>query len=435
MTYPTLKTQADELRKAKRYAEAVPLYEQLWGKYRPECNEWDGWGYAFCLKQQKEYKEALNICREVYKLKSDFEPIKSLYAWCIYYTEIVLQSIHDETRFFKAAEGILKLSKQDDQYAPYTQTVFKVLDYLNSKAILQTDKVLQWTAKLNFEILDDTSFSFTDHTGKTRELASKKEQYFMWRAKALYLKGLFEECISLCEKAFVSINSFHYDNQVWFERMIALSNNALNNTDLALKQLKSALRNRKEWFIQKEIAEIYFKQGNLEEALKYALDGALNIGESNKKLNLYKLLSDILVSTQQQEEAKKHIEFIYHIRKSQDWKIDSELQTLIHQYEIAPHKIVHLKDLERSLKQVWEQLKFSKQTKLIGTIKTILPNGKAGFIETNEKKSYYFRINHFLSRQKWCQAGQTVSFFLEEGFDAKKNQKTENAISIKPINS
>ncbi|MBK8154461.1 MAG: hypothetical protein IPK61_16465 [Saprospiraceae bacterium] len=62
----------------------------------------------------------------------------------------------------------MKLSKQDDQYSPYTQTVFKILEYLNDKAIYPTDKILEWTDKLNFEILDNTPFSFTDNEGKTR---------------------------------------------------------------------------------------------------------------------------------------------------------------------------------------------------------------------------------------------------------------------------
>ena len=133
--FQTIKKQADEFRKAKKYADALPLYKQLWEEYRENCNEWEGWAYAFCLKQQKEYKNSLDICREVYKLKPDFDNIKGVYAWCIYYTEIALKVINDEPKFFKAGDGILKLSKQDDQYSPYTQTVFKILEYLNDRAI------------------------------------------------------------------------------------------------------------------------------------------------------------------------------------------------------------------------------------------------------------------------------------------------------------
>jgi tetratricopeptide (TPR) repeat protein len=428
----TIKKQADEFRRARKYADALSLYKQLWEEHRESCNEWEGWAYAFCLKQQKDYKQSLDICREVYKLKPDFENIKGVYAWCIYYTEIAVEKVNDEPKFFKAGEGILKLSKQDDQYSPYTLTVFKILEYLNHKAIYPTDKILEWTEKLNFEILDNKPFSFTDNEGKIRELAPKKEQYFMWRTKALLEKGLFDECIELSQKALDTFENFHYSNEIWFARRISLSYKGLGQPEIALEQLKSLLKRKNEWFIYKEIAEIYFEQGNNEQALKFAIDSALSFGDADKKLNVYKLLYEILISTKQNEDAKKHIEFMYQIRKANEYKIDNDLQNLINKFQIDTTKTVNLRDFGRELKQLWEKLKFSNQTQLTGTIKSILPNGKAGFIETENKKSYYFKMNNFLAKQKWCQVGHKVTFFLEEGFDTKKNQKTENAVNVKP---
>lgn len=427
----TIKKQADEFRKAKKYADALPLYKQLWEEYRENCNEWEGWAYAFCLKQQKDYKKSLDVCREVYKLKPDFENIKGVYAWCIYFTEIALKVINDEPKFFKAGEGILKLSKQDDQYSPYTQTIFKILEYLNDKAIYPTDKILEWTNKLNYEILDNTPFSFTDNEGKTRELAPKKEQYFMWRTKALLEKGLFEECIELSQKALDTFENFHYSNEIWFARRISLSYKGLGQPEIALEQLKFLLKRKNEWFIHKEIAEIYFEQGNNEQALKFAINSALGFGDADKKLNVYKLLSEILISTNQNEEAKKHIEFMYQIRKANEWKIDNDLQNLISKFQIDTTKTINLRDFERELKQLWEKLKFSDQTQLTGTIKSILPNGKAGFIETENKKSYYFQLRSFKAKPALAKVGQKVTFFLEEGFDTKKNQKTEKAVNVK----
>lgn len=430
--FQTIKKQATDFRKAKNYEQALPLYKQLWEEYREGCNEWEGWGYALCLKHLKDYQKALEVCREVYLLNKEFDNIKGVYAWCIYYTEIAIEKVNDEPKFFKAGEGILKLSRQDDQYSPYTQTVFKILEYLNDKAIYPTDKILEWTEKLNFEFLDDKPFSFTDNEGKTRELAPKKEQYFMWRTKALLEKGLFDECIELSQKALDTFENFHYSNEIWFSRRISLSYKGLGQPETALEQLKSLLKRKNEWFIHKEIAEIYFEQGNNEQALKFAVDSALSFGDVDKKLNLYKLLSEILISKNQNEEAKKHIEFMYQIRKANERKIDNDLQNLINKFQIDTTKTVNLRDFERELKQLWEKLKFSNQTQLTGTIKSILPNGKAGFIETENKKSYYFQLRSFKAKPKLAKEGQKVTFFLEEGFDTKKNQKTENAVNVKP---
>lgn len=430
--FQTLKKQAEDLRNARNFEQALPIYKQLWEEYQESCTKWEAWGYAFCLKHLKYYVQALDICREVYPQNKDFEHIKGVYAWSVYYTEIAVEKVNDEPKFFKAGEGILKLSKQDDQYSPYTLTVFKILEYLNDKAIYPIDKILEWTDKLNFEILDNTPFSFTDNEGKTRELASKKEQYFMWRTKALLKKDLFEDCIELSQKALDTFENFHYSNDIWFARRISLSYKGLGQPEIALEQLKTLLKRKNEWFIQKEIAEIYFEQDNNEQALKFAIDSALSFGDADKKLNLYKLLSEILISNNQNEEAKKHVEFIYQIRKAHEGKIDNDLQNLINKYEIDTTKTVNLRDFEKELKQLWEKLKFSNQTQVTGVIKSILPNGKAGFIETENKKSYYFQLRSFKAKPELAKEGQKVTFFLEEGFDTSKNRKTENAVNVKP---
>ena len=77
-TIDDLKKQANQLRHDKKYSEALPLFKQLWEENRDSCNEWEGWSYAFCLKQLKEYKPSLEICREVYKIKPTFDNIKGL---------------------------------------------------------------------------------------------------------------------------------------------------------------------------------------------------------------------------------------------------------------------------------------------------------------------------------------------------------------------
>lgn len=430
--FQTIKKQATDFRKAKDYEKALSLYKQLWEEHKESCNKWEGWGYAFCLKHLKDYQKALEICREVYSLNKEFENIKGVYAWCIYYTEIAVEKVNDELKFFKAGEGILKLSKQDDQYSPYTLTVFKILKYLDDKAIYPTDKILEWTEKLNFEILDDKPFPFTDNEGKIRELAPKKEQYFMWRAKALFKKELYLECIDVCEIGLNTVQKFHYDDDIWLKRLIALSNQKLGNLKISTEQMQEVLKKKKESFIYYELSDMLYQQNQIDEAKKHLIEGCLCFGELNKKVNLFYLLLKILEKEQQNEDVKKHIEFIYQIRKAHEWKIDNDLQNLINKYQIDTTKTVNLRNFERELKQLWEKLKFSNQTQLTGIIKSILPNGKAGFIVTENKKSYYFQLRSFKSKPELAKEGQKVTFFLEEGFDAKKNQKTENAVNVKP---
>jgi tetratricopeptide (TPR) repeat protein len=440
-TVTEIKPEALKHFKAKEFDKALPLYKELWETHREACNEWEGWRYAVCLKHCKAYKEALGICREVYALNKNFENIKGTYAWCIYYTEIALEKINSEVNLFKAGEGIIKLSKQENKSVKmendfpcvYTLSVFKILDYLNEKAIYNPEPILYWTKKLKPELLETTPFKFTDPTGKEREIAPQKEQWFSLRSKALYENEKFEECISLSETALNSLAKFHYDNDTWFKRNIALSKEGLGDHEIAIAELKELLKKKKEWFIQKEISEIYLRQNKIDEALGFAVDGALNFGDADKKMNLYKLLTEILRTKGKTDEAKAHIELIYQIRNSRQWRIDSELLDLVQHYKIDTSKLPDERELLRKLKSIWEGLKFGNQELLKGTIRTIISEGRAGFIDTDSKKSYFFSAKTFKGKRELMQPGQRVSFFLEDSFDKKKNQPTKIAVNVKPI--
>jgi len=320
--YTQLKQQAQQLKQAQNFVEALPLFKQLWEEHRENCNEWDGWNYAHCLSKQKDYKSALIICREVYHINPNFDNNKNLYAWCIYYTEISIEKINNESRFFDAGEGIIKLSKQENKSIKkekdfpcvYSLSIFRILDYLNEKTIYNPKPIIYWTEKLNPDFLESTPFKFTDNEGKERELASKKEDWYSRRSKALYENGDFADCISLSETALQSFTKFHYDNDIWFRRNIALSKAELNDIETAIDELKSLLKRKNEWFIQKEIAELYKRQNKIDDAIKYAVDAALNYGDPDKKINLYILLADLLKIQNKIQEAKTHIELIYKIR-------------------------------------------------------------------------------------------------------------------------
>jgi len=67
---------------------------------------------------------------------------------------------------------------------------------------------------------------------------------------------------------------------------------------------------------------------------------------------------------------------------------------------------------------------------LVGKIKKILPDGKAGFIETEDNKSYYFKTKDFVSKKDKLTIGQKVNFYLEDSFDVKKNQMTKCTVNI-----
>jgi tetratricopeptide (TPR) repeat protein len=394
----------------KNYREALPLYRMLWESYPDSCGEWEGWRYAYCAQQLKDYKTALDICRKLYAKCRNFSLFKTVYAWVIYHSEINKEKIADEATFFHAGEGILKLSQQNDKYSPYITTVFKVLNYLSGKSVYRADKMLEWTEKLNPAGLDANSFSVTDREGNSREIASRKEQYYMLRTRALLESGEFDECIKLCGEALATFDKLHYGNEIWFRWRIGLSYEGLGEFEKSLQLQLELLKMKKEWFIQKEIAEQYYRLGNYEKSLQYALDSALNAGDADKKINTYICLANVLEKLGKVEEAQLHVAVVEKLRQKNQ-PVDDEI---------------------KKLKTVWHLLKYSSSTSYSGIIKSILPNGKAGFVETDMRRTYYFSMRNFKGKPEKALPGLRVTFYLEEGFDVKKNKKTMNAVNVCP---
>lgn len=74
------------------------------------------------------------------------------------------------------------------------------------------------------------------------------------------------------------------------------------------------------------MAENYFFKNDWDNALKYASSAALAKGDTDKKVNLYSLIEDILNKKNKQKEADIHAYLVYTIRKRHNWNIDENLK-------------------------------------------------------------------------------------------------------------
>lgn len=429
---PELKKRATELRKSESYTEASSLYRDLWLNHRDACNEWEGWGYATCLRKLGDSIKALEICREVYQAHPKFEKGNNLYAWCIYDTEIKKsdEDINNKKSFLKAASAILELTTQS-QYSPYAKTVFRVIDYITkNNTSYPADDVLQWINKLDPQSLSQEPFSFKDKEQKIREIPSDHEKYYSIKTKALYKDGVYQECIDLCNVALKGINKFHYSNDIWIKRRAALAKSKLGDKEKALSELENILKSRKEWFIQYELAQIYYEIGEKAKALNYCVEAALNYGKDENKWELFLFMAQILKNMDEIDTAKKHLAFTVKIREEKGWKISDALNKMIAEYDIEGVGRIKRKELFRQLKSFWESKKYSDLPFMNGIVKTILPNGKAGFITGDDQIDYYFQIREFKDNIRTLNSGLKVKYNIKDSFDKKKNKKTKIAINV-----
>lgn len=429
-----MKQQASALRKQQEYEEAVALYRALWQEHREQCDEWDGWGYAQSLRKLGRSQEALDICREAYPLKPDFDYLRNLYAWCIFDLEIKRDDSEiekDEGRFFKAADAILKLV-EPGQYSPYMRTILRVIDYYKSRASYPAERILEWCDRIQPERLSNVPGRGPDGKGKTVEYASDREKWYSNRCKALHEAGRFEDCIHCGQEALSGFQRFHHDNDIWFKWRIALSRAELGDKETAIAELQGLLSKKKDWFIHHRIAQYLFELGQADQALAYALNAALAPGDLEYKWELFLLMGNLLKAPSDLEVAQKHILLAAKIRQELDWKMPAELSEAVQRLGIDVSSEVSAEDLHRSLRRHWQSLKVADMPEGKGEIKNLLPHGKAGFIRGDNGEDYYFKISSFRGLRHLLEPGQRVSFHIERNPDP---QKRDIAVFVRPEGS
>lgn len=384
--------------------------------------------------QSKKYEDAKEIYESVYIDHPEAFTIwdKRFYSWALY--QLYVKTPEDETDLFEAVDLITQLIPQEDHskkdgVCAYTMSMVKLLDYLYKNN--DYENIIIWAEKLNPDYLSRKTSSFTTDDGREVKLASNKEKYYNWLSKSYQEVEDYDECLIVSKKALEELTSFTNNSDIWFKWRIARSLRELGEYDEAIEYLKDVYKTKKDWFVQWEIAENYFFKGEPDKSLEYAVSAALSRGDSDKKIKLYSLLEDLL-EDDEPEIALKHSYLIYSIRLHNEWNIDEELEEEILNAGLDTENMEYWK-IENELKGYWKDLKFKTQQPNYGKIKRIMPHGKSGFIKRDDGEDFFFNGFEFKGDPNKYREGIKVSFYLEEGYDKKKNEVKMNAVNIYDI--
>ncbi|WP_303295491.1 hypothetical protein [Methanobrevibacter woesei] len=361
---------------------------------------------AKAIYQKKKHDEA----EKIYKTAYDGDPEaftiwdRRFYAWALYHLHIKNPSSEEE--LVKSCELISELLIQEDtnkvKVCAYTTSMLKIINYFKDNAY----ECLKWLDMLNPKLLNSNPKSINKN-GRISKFYSDKEKWYSLKTKHLLDMGEYEETIKFADEALNELDEFVNNSDIWFKWRIAIANKELDNYDVALKYLEEIINSKNDWFILKELAEIYSLTDDYDSALKYAIDAALAKGDIKYKINLYRLLDEIFIAKDMDEDSDKIIKLIEAIEDDENFV-----------------------EIEKELKERWVEIKFNNQQRSYGTISNILGHGKAGFINADDGESYYFNIYEIQGGKSKVKEGDYVSFFLEESFDKKKNKKTLNAVNI-----
>ncbi len=426
-----------KLNKEKKYAEALKFFKENKGQFIEEQiagNVYLIAGMITALRHTNNFDNAFKFLNH-YKLTIDYntkEIVLNAYGWLLFSkfkAENLLTDIHHlETEIFEDEEtvedtGNYHFNKSEiiqliENFIPLSlgfdnEFAYSVLSNLFN-SVLKAEKkkpnanwqfVSDFCDKIAPELLKTESRTIdVTRKGETKpmELASDKENWFAYKSKALMKLGKFQECYDVSKLALETFEKFHYSNDIWFARRIALSKKNLGNSEDAIKEFQQILRKKKEWFIQKELAELYKEEGKNDKAFDLAIDAINNFGDLEFKIDLLYLLGELLKAKGDNDMAFKHYALSMLIRQSEEWSVPEKLIDAIKQFQNEKIALEKLPSLKSELNKYWNSFKFQPEKssppnqKLSGKIDKILHNdekGTDGFIKYNGNKSIYFRVN------------------------------------------
>lgn len=416
---------AIKLRKEKKYEAALPIYKELW-EIEKTKDKWDGWGYAICLNQTKQYQEAYKVSGAVYDSDKSFSYIRGQFAWSAYMLNI---KDYPDTEPTEKLEGyvkeIVEVTGDNDDELFRIKAILKMMDHFQAKG--NFNRVIEWSKKLNPDKLDIKSFNGTNADGKKFRTPSDKESYYLKLSKALEKSEKFNECISICDEGLKL-----FPEEIWFKWHKGVSLRKIKNPDSAIELLKEVNRLKRDWFVFKELSASYYDKKEYENALKYFIEGCIGsvrLPNPENRWELYFLGGRIYQRLNRNDVAAKHMLFTYRLREETGYKIQDFLQKEV--ADIINTDKRSSEEIINELKVFWSSEQNNLSPRLTGTIKNLINENSAGFITAENKTEYYFRARNFRGSEVDLVPGKQVEFNLGKSFDRKKNRDSEEAINIR----
>jgi len=455
-----------DLKREKKYTDALSFFKENKADFSNEQianNEYLISDIISCLRYTNYFDAGFQFLN-IYdiKISSDTkERILNAYGWLLwakYKAEnLNLSDSEEEDPFFEDEE---EASQEDNfhydksELIERIETLIPLLLELNNdfsktlisnlfSIVLKSEKkkpapnwklVNDFCNHINPEVLSrECSTIQVERKGQMRdmELASDIENWYAYKTKALMKLGEWQECFEKSKEALDILENFHYSNDVWFSRRVALSKKNLGNTEDTIEELKLILRKKKEWFIQKELAELYFDKSDLESAFRCATQAITNFGPLEFKVDLLFLLGKILNKKNENDLAFKHFSLSKLIRQSEEWKIPQKVLDELRSFENIEININDIGKLKSELKKYcngFSQEKKKSFSNIKGTQKGEIvrimndnERGKDGFLKSNNK-DFYFSVSSNFHLTPKIEIGTKVEFTIMPSKDGKKEQ-------------
>lgn len=470
--------QIKEYCKAKNYTQALEYFKANKVNFDKKViagNQYLIGDILACLRHTNHFDAGFQFLNNYEVEIDDLTPevILNAYAWLLYdnfkfenngttideHEDFIFDISEEDTAAIlktDKSELILKIEDVIQLLVVYDSIYSKsVLEFL-FKIVLKVEKNKlspDWTFVVNFcDTINPEKLSTTCSTikvtrkgiQKDMELASANESWYAYLSKGLFETKNYQRCFDISKLALDTFDAFHYSNDIWFARRIALCKKALGNIDEAISELEVILRKKKEWFIRKELAEMYMEKGNLDKAFTHAMHGMVAYGDLEFKIELIELLGKMLKQKGNELLSFQHFTLVCLIREENHWKLHGSLLQSVNSYLDMP--VYKLSDKSRLLKELssfWNQdipqskresahPVFESGEQLTGVVKKLLKPteiGKQGFITKDNGGDLFFFLKKDHKLYDEIREGMKVSFQSEPD----RNGKGDRAIKLRAV--
>lgn len=420
--------QAAAFRKAKAFQKAIDIYRKLWDKDPLQFNEWDGWSYAFCLKEMKMFAEGLDICRQLYPRFKNSAFIKNLYAQCIYYSQIKTTPLPSLSIQKKAVRAMVDLAPPHQEYSLSGLAIFHLCKALMSLQPAPWAEIESWLLIMDPDLLTQAPFRYRLPDGKPVESASHQEQWYSYMIRVKAGLNQPNELLKLLEEAKKRNIQWHYQNDIWFERKKAFAYVQLNQPEQAKEILVNILKRKKDWFLYSDLGDVITGK---DEKLKYYSLAALGKGKIGMKISLFEKIANLLAGSEEHSVARqRHFLLIARIRLENGWPFQEKLEKILNEENINLNAVNSAQEVFNQLIPFWNSFAKPPVNQQKGVIDFIHGNGKSGIIKGEDGQKYFFPLSQVRKVSKKLVPGTPVLFTLKDSFDKKKNKPSKMAVNI-----
>ena len=415
-----------------QYSKAVWLFEHVISESLPERQIFQSflvmWKVpeAYCKTNQwaKGISLAFHYLTPLSKLKVNVDHIYKSFGF------LILKALWHDPPLVKPQSidpgkiyQLLKILKNN----PANYDIGKKL-YIRWVKLIPTIPTFNFfTGQLFYQLYQPNELACNLSNNNSLQAFTMLDIWYLNYSKFLYNHKHFEQCVSLCENALDSKAQLSQACRIWVTRRYALALKQLGNTGKAITLLEVLAKRKSEWYIYRELAELYFQKNDTANGKK-CLFTAYRLGGHNPgKTTLYEQIGDFCTDQDMPAMAQQFYLLALSVRREQQWYIPDSLKNKVSGNSTIPNSAQHYRNMLRVFQPVTEKndMVFGE-----GKITRILHPGLNGdgFITDTEGNSVYFRFSQANFDAYDAADGYPVKFKAK--FTFHNGQKRLKAIKV-----